>query len=382
MKVKISIFGFLDMLKFKNLKKNRENLIENSPSTNIENNYVVNDLANFYHPYKQELEVDDIIVENEDVKSFILTSKAKLAPFKAGSYISIYVNINNELVSRAYSISSSPLDAYKGFYRITVKRVKGGLMSNYLLDKVKVGDKLYASEPGGFLTYNKIRDHKNVVCVAGGVGITPFISMAKAINDHVEDFNLTILYGVDNKKDIILKDDIDYLNKTDKVNIIYVFRNEEVDNYPYGLITTDLIKKYGKDDYSIFVAGPRGLLDYMQKELPSLNLKQKDIRIEQSPIYLNGEDKKYDVIVHINDEVKTIKASSNETLLQALEHNNISIRTKCHLGGCGFCRTKLIKGSYEATKFFKLKEVDKKLNFIHPCSIYPRSDMEIEVYEY
>lgn len=130
------------------------------------------------------------------------------------------------------------------------------------------------------------------------------------------------------------------------------------------------------------MAGPRGLLDYMQKELPSLNLKQKDIRIEQSPIYLNGEDKKYDVIVHINDEVKTIKASSNETLLQALEHNNISIRTKCHLGGCGFCRTKLIKGSYEATKFFKLKEVDKKLNFIHPCSIYPRSDMEIEVYEY
>lgn len=382
MKVKVGLIGLFDMLKFKNLAKNRKELIDSTSAKALPYSYVVNDLAKLYHPYKQKLIIEQIVEEGKDVKSFILTSNEKLAPFKAGSYISIYVQINNEIASRAYSLSSSPLDVAKGFYRITIKRAPHGLVSNYMLDHAKVGDELYASEPGGFLIYNRLRDAKNVIAVAGGVGITPFISMAKAINDHVEDFNLTILYGVNKKEDIIFKDEIDYLNKTDKVKIVYVFAKEEVPGYPHGFITSDLIKQYAKDEYSVFATGPRGLLDSLVNELPKLNLPKKYIRLEQSPLCLKSEPVEYKIRVHVNGEVVDIKAKSTETILQALEHSNISIRSKCHLGGCGFCRSKLISGCYEATKFENIKEIDRKFNYIHPCCSYPRSNMEIEVYEY
>ncbi len=381
------IKGLFNLIKLKSIKTDREDAIRESGIAPITKTYPVNEIAKLHHPYKQYLVIDDIIEETKDVKSFILKSaneNKSLAPFKAGSHISIYVNIGDKLVSRTYSLSSSPIDVFKGIYRITIKRVKDGILSNYMLDKARIGDTLYSSEPGGFLTYTPLRDGQNVIAIAGGSGITPFISMAKAINDKLEFFRLTILYCVNKKEDIIFKDELDYLNKTDRINVVYIFKDEEVDGHHKGYVTADIIKEYMVKDEttSIFGTGPRELLDYLAIELPKLNLEQKYIRLEQSPIYLKSEPNIYNIKVHVNDEIINIKASSQETILQAFENNNLSIRTRCHLGGCGFCRSKLIKGEYEATKFEKIKEIDKKYNYIHPCCSYPRTDMEIEIYEY
>ena len=251
MKVKVSLIGVLDMLKFKNLKKNRLNAINNSEIKPYKE-YEVNKLADYYHPKKQYLIIKEIVEENKDTKSFYLIPDEeyndKLAYFKSGSYISLFVNVDNNIVSRAYAISSSPKQALENIYRITVKRKEDGYLSNYLLDKAKVGDKLFASEPGGFLTYSSIRDAKNVIAIAGGIGITPFISMAKAINDGIEDFNLTIIYGVNKVSDIIFKNELDNLSSNSKIKVIYVIRDEEVSNCEKGLISAEIIKKYAPKD--------------------------------------------------------------------------------------------------------------------------------------
>ena len=387
MKVKVSFFGLSDMLKFKNLKKNRLEAINNSKVKEYKS-YRVNELADYYHPRKQYLKIDKIVEENNDTKSFYLVpdgETTKLAYFKSGSYVSLFVNVDNNIVSRAYAISSSPSEALKGIYRITVKRKEGGYLSNYLLDKAKVGDKLFASEPGGFLTHSSIRDANDVIAVAGGVGITPFISMANAIKDGIEHFNLTILYGVNSLKDVILKDELDELTKTcDKVKVVYVVCNETVEGCEKGFITADIIKKYAPSDkpYSVFVSGPNAMFDFLAGEFKKLNLPNKYIRLEKSPETLSLGNKEFNLIVHMEDQTFNLIAKQNETVLNALERNDVLIRSKCHLGGCGFCRSKIIKGEIQTTKLNKQADIDKKFGYFHPCCSYPMSDLEIEVYKY
>ena len=387
MKVKVSFFGLSDMLKFKNLKKNRLEAINNSKVKEYKS-YLVNELADYYHPHKQYLKIDKIVEENNDTKSFYLVpdgETTKLAYFKSGSYVSLFVNVDNNIVSRAYAISSSPSEALKGVYRITIKRKEGGYLSNYLLDKAKVGDKLFASEPGGFLTHSSIRDANDVIAVAGGVGITPFISMANAIKDGIEHFNLTILYGVNSLKDVILKDELDELTKTcDKVKVVYVVCNETVEGCEKGFITADIIKKYAPSDkpYSVFVSGPNAMFDFLAGEFKKLNLPNKYIRLEKSPETLSLGNKEFNLVVHMEDQTFNLIAKQNETVLNALERNDVLIRSKCHLGGCGFCRSKIIKGEIQTTKLNKQADIDKKFGYFHPCCSYPMSDLEIEVYKY
>lgn len=193
LKVKVGLIGIFDMLKFKNLKRDRLEAIENTPAKPkpLKEEYYVNHLARIFHPEKQHLVIKEIIEENYDTKTFVLTNDKEsetkeLAPFKAGSYISIMfkdVATKNNVVARTYSLSSSPKEALNNIYKVTIKRKSDGLLSSYLLDEAKVNDKLIASEVGGNLTYNKLRDAKNVIALAGGTGITPFLSMAKAINE-------------------------------------------------------------------------------------------------------------------------------------------------------------------------------------------------------
>jgi len=133
------------------------------------------------HPAKLNLRIADIIVESSSTKTFRLVSENHyLPPFMAGQYISLYPTIGNILTGRPYSISSSPNQI--GYYDITVRRVENGLVSNYLLDEVKIGDVLECSGPAGNFYFNPLVHEKAMVCIAGGSGITPFMSMIREMS--------------------------------------------------------------------------------------------------------------------------------------------------------------------------------------------------------
>lgn len=391
MKVKVSCIGLFDMLKFKHLKDDRLKAIDATEERPILR-HRINDLADYYHPKKQFLVLDRIVEENETTKSFFFRpdpsmGTTKLAYFKAGSYVSLYVPVGPSVASRAYAISSSPKEALEGRYRITIKRKVGGFVSEYMLDHAKVGDKMFCTEPGGFLTYNRLRDQRHVVAVAGGTGITPFVSMANAIKDGIEDFDLTILYGVNRKADRIFGRELEEIAKaTEKVHVVYVVADKESEGDEHGFVTADLIRKHAPKEggYSVFVSGPNGLFSFLEGELPKLGLEQKDIRLEKSPMTIpcDDPDREYAIAVHMEGEVTTIRARAGETILNALERAGIAVRAKCHLGGCGFCRSRLLKGTVSCTKLNKQSDLDRKLGYIHPCCTYPTSDLEIEVYKY
>lgn len=345
----------------------------------------VNKVAKSIHPKQQRLLISRIEEHAEIAKSYYFKSEtAPLAYFKAGQYLTFRFEIGNAVVTRSYSIASSPASALKGEYQITVKRINDGFVSDYILDNWKVGDEVTAYAPEGNLTYCPLRDAENIVAVAGGSGITPFLSLARAIDQGDEDCTLTLLYGCKTSDEILFKTELDRLaEKNDKINVIYVLSHSNEEGYEKGFVGADIIKKYAPEgSYSIFVCGPGGLYKYLETELPKLGKEKKYIRFEVFSSGKKAEEqpKQYGITVINRGTESVIEASSNETVLCALERAGIEIPARCHTGECGFCRSKLVKGKvYIPEGEDKRRVADMQFSFIHPCCCYPESDLVIRV---
>lgn len=129
-----------------------------------------------------------------------------LPPFEAGQYINIFVEIDGVRTSRPYSISSSPKQ--RGYYDITVARIKTGFVSDYLLNKAKIGDIFESTSPAGEFHYNPVFHGKNLVFLAGGSGITPFMSMIHDVLDSGLDRNISLIYGSRTEKTAIFLEEL------------------------------------------------------------------------------------------------------------------------------------------------------------------------------
>lgn len=357
-------------------------------------------IARALHPKRQYLKITEIIDRAEDCKSYVLVPDEEkgttaLAWFGAGKYLTVFETIEGMPITRAYSISSSPKDSLEGRYELTIKLVEGGLMSQYIFDTWAVGSSVEASAPSGNFEYQELRDAKKVICLAGGSGITPFVSMANAIADGDEDFEMTLLYGSRNVQNILFKDELDALAaKCDKIKVVHVLSDEDTESgegFEKGFITAELIKKYAPADenYSIFLCGPQQMYAFVDKELEKLGLEKKYIRHEMfgefhNPAtqadYPDGVPEKVKIKVTIQDNTYEVEGSSNDSVMQILEKNGISAPARCRSGECGFCHSHLISGKVYVPKALEYRRLaDYKFGCIHPCCSFPLTDLEINV---
>ncbi len=356
-------------------------------------------LARALHPKRQYLKVAEVVERAEDCKSFTLvpnTDKGttQLAYFGAGKYLTVFATVEGMNITRAYSISSSPKDALEGRYVLTIKLVEGGLMSRYILDNWTVGTEVEVSAPAGNFEYQPLRDAGKVICLAGGSGITPFVSMANAIADGDEDFEMTLLYGSRNESAILFREELDAIAaKCSKFKVVHVLSDAgaAVDGMESGFITAELIKKYAPENepYSVFLCGPQQMYEFLDKELEKLNLEKKYIRHEMfgefhnpstQPDYPSDVPETVKITVTIQDETKVVEGSSNDSVLQILEKNGISAPARCRSGECGFCHSHLLSGKVYVPKHLEYRRLaDYKFGCIHPCCSFPLTDLEISV---
>ncbi len=378
MKLKISFNRNSDIANFKKIVKNREEAITTSYTDQIKFDYKVNNLVNELHPLKIKVQVEKIKVENMDTKTFILKPiDREFPPFYPGQYIVLDADIKGKIYKRSYSISSSPKNP---LIEITVKRVRNGIVSNYLLNEVKEKDTFVIHGPFGDFTYQPYRDCYNILALAGGSGITPIMSMARAIHDKVIDCNLDILYGEATEKELIFKDELDKLNETDeKISVSYILSDEVSSVYETGLINKKLIEHFEIGKYSYFVCGPIHFYHHLNSIFKELDIPNKYIRHD---IYKECEIDlrhiEHTLTVLTNDKEIKIPCFEDESLSKAMEEANIEAPRKCLVGVCGFCRSKLIDGKVK-TNDNNLRMADKEYNYIHPCVSYPLSDVTIKL---
>ncbi len=396
--IKIKPLGILDLLAFKNLVSGRKKRIQKAPATTIGSLPPVNAFARKLHPGVQHLIVGEVRDETGDVRTYrLLPHKDKetdqLAYFRPGQYLSFTFEVEGATVTRPYSISSSPREALAGFYEITVKRNQGGYISNYIWNNWTVGSEVVSGGPEGQFYHDNLRDRNNIVGIAGGSGITPFRSMAKSIQEDELDINLTIFYGSNKKEEIIFYDELSELQASfsNRIKVIHVLAEEELEKYEHGFITVDLLKKYvDLHNSSIFVCGPQAMYDHINRELESLEIRKKHIRREvfgevQEVYSLNGypagtEDKTFKMLVHMGKRSVEIEASARESLLVALERAGLCPPSSCRSGSCGVCRSLLIKGEvFIPEDVDERRQADRKFGYIHPCISFPLENLEVVV---
>ena len=386
-KKKFSVNGtFKDSVNTIKFLTERKQFIDSAPAVlpTRTDDFGVNKVAKSLHPKEQKLVISRIEEHTNIAKSYYFKSETELAYFKAGQYLTFKLEIGNSVVTRSYSIASSPASALNGEYQITVKRIADGFVSDYILDNWNVGDEVIAYAPEGNMTYCPLRDAENIVAIAGGSGITPFLSLARAIDQGDEDCSLTLLYGCRTSDEILFKTELDLLSeKNEKINVVYVLSHSDEDGYEKGFVGADIIKKYApRGNYSIFVCGPGGMYKFLETELPKLQIERKYIRFEvfSSGKKVDEEPKEFNITVINRGNESVIKASSNETVLCALERAGIEVPARCHTGECGFCRSKLVSGKvYIPEGEDKRRIADMQFNFIHPCCCYPESDLVIRI---
>lgn len=391
-------FEDLSATRFTELSEERQAAVDAAPDTPLPKIYPVNALAQQMHPVRQYLKIEKIFDLPDNTKTYRLVpdperGTTRLAGFAPGKYLNVFLDIEGMPVNRPYSISSSPKDAKDGHYDLTIKYVQDGLVSRYILDKWKEGDAVEVSDPNGQFTYMPLRDAKTVVGVAGGSGITPFLSMARAIVEGSQDFNLILLYGSRAEDVILFRDEFERLEKASngKVKVVHVLSDEEKHGFEHGFITADLIRKYAPEsgEYSVFLCGPQQMYNFVDKELESLNLRRKFIRHElfgevHDPAKLEGYPgcplDTVKITVTVRDQSKTVTGSVNDTIMQTLEKNGIAVPSRCRSGLCGFCHSLLTSGQVYVPKNVDGRRLaDYKFGYVHPCVTFPLSDIEIVV---
>ncbi|MGN0347655.1 MAG: FAD-binding oxidoreductase [Lachnospiraceae bacterium] len=352
--------------------------------------------ADLLHPKSQRVQITKIVPISPDTKVFTLRSETgqALAHFAAGQYVSV----RHKNTTRPYSLVSSPKQATKGIYRIAVKRVPGGEVSNYFFSLAKVGQTLELSGPMGEFTYTPIRDGKNVLAIAGGSGITPFISMCQSILEGSSVFDLTILYGSVSRKDILFYHNLKkWTQQSNKIHVVHVLsgedenrrnfgcdgadENHQENEFAQGFITRDLIEMYLQEDCSIFVCGPEAMVSHIKRESAHLTTAPKNIRYEIMNVYRNRHlQTSYPLTLRWHGQIVETICHSDEPLIKAIEKSNLPIQTACRSGICGLCHTKVVSGSYYVAEEQDGRRcADKTYNYIHPCVTYPDSAMVLEL---
>src|SRR5258708_4090001 len=156
------------------------------------------------------LKVADIIEETADAKTFRLVGeKPLLFSYRPGQFVTLLLTIDGEYIERSYSISSSPSRPH--VLELTVKRVPGGRVSNWLCGPLKLGARLTIKGPGGKFSCFDCPASK-MLFIGAGSGITPMMSMSRWIADTSADVDVKFLASFKSPADIIFRKELELIS--------------------------------------------------------------------------------------------------------------------------------------------------------------------------
>lgn len=347
----------------------------------------VKSIIDALHPQRLDLTVSEMTQETASAKSIKLVNEGGCQPpFQSGQYINVFVDAGGVRTSRPYSIASSPTQT--GHYELTVRKVEDGFVSDYLMNELKPGDKISSSSPSGNFHYNPLFHGNKLALIAGGSGITPFMSMIRELSDKNLSRRLHLFYGCRVEDDVIYRAELDRIASAHKNFTWDLVVSEPTPSYRghTGFINAAFIKeRLDGLDWMFFICGPQAMYQFCLPELEKLQVPSRKIKVEVMGAPKNivaypgwpENVKAGDVFKVAVKGKKTISASASEPLMISLERAGMVIPALCRSGECSLCRTKLLSGKVYQPSDVKLRKSDRTFGYIHPCVAYPTTDIEI-----
>ena len=340
------------------------------------------------HPPQMQLRVVEVIQTSPTSKCLRFERiDGELPPFRAGQYICLHCQIGDVHTSRPYSISSAPGQPQ---LEITVREVPDGFVAPHLLHEIEPGDELTSSGPLGHFYREPLIDGEDLVFMAGGSGITPFMSIIREQQVLGWPVKITLLYGSREADDVIYGDELRALaDDNDHFHCAVVLSEPPADHDGLsGMLDATLIREQvgPLDHRTYYLCGPPVMLSYCLAELQSLGIPLQRIRQELSgpPTDITEVegwptdlDPRETFIATVNGRQLTIEAG--EPLLNSLERHGIVVPSQCRSGECSACRTRLLAGDVFRAPGPGHREIDDRFGYIHACHSYPMSDLELIV---
>ena len=355
----------------------------------------IREVADLLHPDPMPLKVTEIRQTSPYSKTFRFeTEDGHIPVFQCGQYVSFRLKIGDSELTRPYTISSAPYEARgeRPFFEITVRRNRPYFVPDWLFENVKVGDVLEGALPFGTFYWEPLRDSRDIVALAGGVGITPFYSMAKEIAfGRMQGCKLTILYGSVKQDDIVLNNELEAIEAScPDVRVVHVLSDEPDWPGEKGFISREIIEKYSAPDCTYMFCGPYPMYTFVSRTMEEMGVTGRRFRhdavnnpadVTMLPGYPKGKETqthKITVVCGIHEDV--IDASGAESVAVALERAAIKLDTHCRNGECGFCRSQLLSGEVFVSPVGDGRRLmDKEMGWFHPCASWPLSDLKIKI---
>lgn len=335
-----------------------------------------------------KLLVKNIVKETADAVSinFKNNSLFKKVKYKPGQFITLHFVIDETVHKRAYSFSSNPYTDKD--LKVTVKRVDNGLVSNYVHDNLKVGDKISFDNPtGSFYVEPKKNINKQYVLFSGGSGITPMFSIIKSVLTQNSDANILLIYANNNTESIIFKDELDALEKEypNNFRVEHIISSEEVakPNYHKGLVTESLMntifEKHSIDykEHKYMICGPLGYMDKIKEVLVKNNVQEENIKIEvfkAAKVAVADTNATSKVTIKHKGEEHVLELKRNQPILQQAIAQKVNLPYSCRSGMCSTCKGTCTSGKINMTEGHFLNQNDVDSGVVLTCISYPETD--------
>jgi ring-1,2-phenylacetyl-CoA epoxidase subunit PaaE len=301
--------------------------------------------------------------------------------FKAGQYITLKTEIDGEEVRRAYSICSSP---NSGEVKVAVKAVENGTFSVFATEKLKEGDSLEVHPPEGNFVLEP-QSGKNYIAFAAGSGITPVLSMVKAVLEDSSDATITLVYGNKSEADTIFKTELEALRDVSngRFQLHYVFSRQNVPGTLFGRIDEGFTNYFVKNLYkevdfdSAYLCGPEAMINTVSETLQGNGFDKSQILFE---LFTSSEDEgdtsqikdgETSVTVLLDDEEISFTMKQTDDVLSAALRNQVDAPYSCQGGICSSCLAKVTEGRAVMTKNTILTDAEVKDGFILTCQAHP-----------
>lgn len=344
------------------------------------------------------VKIKDKIQETQEAVSLLFDIPKALEEYfqyKPGQYITLKVIVNGIEEHRAYSISSNPYANED--LRITIKKVEEGLISNYLVNQIKVGDEIEIMPPLGHFIYEpKLGNVNNYILAAAGSGITPLFSILKSILTKEPQSKIYLFYQNRFEDSIIFKNELENLQKNHSNQLkIYHFLSRGTNSnslkFTAGRLNSDdfvKIVKQNVENYfensEFYICGPQHFMREIETGIANLSIPKNRIHKESFTVEKDQEenqttDSRVELIdrkvkIRIYGEEKEIIVKADETVTTAAKNAGLQPPYSCQIGACSTCRAKVVSGKVIMDEREALTDEEIQQGYVLTCQTHPISN--------
>lgn len=359
-------------------------------------------------PWSGQLRLAAIFAETPTVKTFRLVNpEVGDIPFTflPGQFLTFAAEVEGKTFRRSYTIASSPTQ--RGYVEVTVKREEQGAISRHLHDEVVVGDLLDVAAPSGIFTFTG-GEADSIVLIAGGVGITPMMSVIRYLTDTSYPGEIYFLYGARTTADFIFREELEYLQKRHRtLHLAATMSRADGAAWmgPEGPISKEFIARTVPEiaRRRVHLCGPPPMMEAVRAALADLGVPKEQVKTEAfgpakgftpgpaAPLPASITTAPFPSAataipvariataeVRFAKSGKTGALEPDQTVLEAAEAVGVSIDYSCRVGVCGACRVPLLKGEVTMAVEEGLPPDEKARGIILACQAKSLGNLEVE----